>query len=190
MKTLTVITVTIVVAVLGWWLAAPSRTGVPPVISPAGILPAAPPTTRDYNPREVFEKAFWKRPTAEDRILNAERREWSDSKGIQQWQWFIAVQPSPQLLKHLRDENAFSLVPSSSPKSIDNAPDWFAFSAANTEAMHSPGGSMKFIFNKSTNTLYATDSGGGFRAGVPEPGKSFPQTAAAGRLPTTPPPKP
>ena len=49
---------------------------------------------------------------------------------------------------------------------------------------------MQLIFSKMDNTLYATDSGGGFQPGAPEPTTPLLQTASAGRLPTTPPPIP
>lgn len=29
---------------------------------------------------------------------------------LAKWQWFIVVQPSPELVKYLRDDNAFGLV--------------------------------------------------------------------------------
>ena len=60
-----------------------------------------PPTTTTTANAEVFQKAFWKRPTDDDRILHAERREWSGEDGISRWQWFIAVQPSRQLTAYL-----------------------------------------------------------------------------------------
>ena len=40
---------------------------------------------------EVFKRAFWRRPSAEDRILQAERHEWHDAEGVSRWQWFLIV---------------------------------------------------------------------------------------------------
>ncbi|MBE2284930.1 MAG: hypothetical protein IAE77_15830 [Prosthecobacter sp.] len=177
------------VAAIGYRMAAPDRNEWLPVARQAGTLPAAPPTATKTDPTEVFQRAFWKRPVAEDHILHAERREWADSKGVQHWQWFIAVQPSPALVKHLRDDNAFNLVVGVPSKPVEHAPDWF-ITRTITNQMHSPMGKMCLLFDDTTNTLYATDSGGGFSAGAPQPGKAIPQTAAAGRLPTSPPPKP
>ena len=189
MKTLVVIAAPVVLAFIGWRMAAPRSTVILPVARSARTLPTAPPTATNTDPAEVFQRAFWKRPAADDRILHAERREWADSKGLQQWQWFIAVQPSLALVKHLRDDNAFSLVTGVPSKSVEQAPDWFITSTASTQ-MHSPKGNMRLLFDDKTNTLYATDSGGGFKPGAPEPGKATPQTTADGRLPTSPPPKP
>ena len=191
MKRIALLLITLVAVVaLGYRLAAPSRTGILPVTSPAGILPAALPTTTNTNSTEVFQKAFWKRPTAEDKILHAERREWADSHGIRQWQWFIEVQPSAALVKHLRDDNAFNLVPASNRAKIEQAPAWFIAGDENADVRQAPHGNLCLIFNTKTNTLLATDAGDGFKPGAPEPAKPFPQTASMGRLPTTPPPKP
>ena len=49
---------------------------------------------------EVFKRAFWRRPSAEDRILQAERHEWHDAEGVSRWQWFLIVDPSPALLQY------------------------------------------------------------------------------------------
>ena len=50
------------------------------------------------DPQEVFQRAFWRRPTADERILHAERREWvSEEDGVRRWQWFLAVEPSGAL---------------------------------------------------------------------------------------------
>ncbi len=64
MKAVIVIAEELMVAALDWWLASPSRTGVPPVTSPARILPAVPPTATNTNTNttEVFEKAFLETP--------------------------------------------------------------------------------------------------------------------------------
>lgn len=44
------------------------------------------PTTTLSDPVAVFQRAFWKRPAADDKILHAERREWSGADGVQKWQ--------------------------------------------------------------------------------------------------------
>lgn len=154
--------------------------------------PAEPPTATLTDASEVFQKAFWKRPTAGDQILHAERREWADSDGVQRWQWFIAVKPSAELVKHLRDDNAFNLVPATSSTRSPDAPDWFRFVPAEVTILHAPGGNMRLAFSKQDNLLYATDSGGGFQPGAPAPVKPLQsqQATSTGRLPTTPPPNP
>ncbi len=144
------------------------------------------------DPVDVFQKAFWRRPTAEDRIVNAERREWSDENGISKWEWFIKVEASPSLIQYLREENAFGLVPGAAVPSLENAPSWFKFSSAHVDVLGAPSGNLRFVFSKTDNTLNATDSGGGFHPGAPE-SPQIPQTPTpateAGRLPNSPPPR-
>ena len=148
-----------------------------------------PPTSTQSDPSEVFQKAFWKRPTANDKILHAERREWADSAGVKRWQWFIKVEPSPDLVRYLREDNAFSLVPVATVSSISDSPAWFQFKPEDVEALAAPQGKMQLFFSKSKPLLYATDRGGGFRAGAPEAVPSVPiEKAAGGRIPVTSPP--
>jgi len=143
------------------------------------------------DPVKIFQRAFWASPTSEDTILHAERREWSDADGVLKWEWFLVVEPSPGLLKRLRDDNAFGLAPAASAVAIVNAPDWFRFDAAEVSVLKSPQAKLQLIFSKNNHTLYATDSGLGFRRGTPEPVKPTPQQAPLpGRLPLTPPPRP
>ena len=149
-----------------------------------------PPSSTQVDPVEIFQKAFWKRPTAEDKIHHAERREWADAGGVKKWQWFIVVEPSPELLKHLRDDNAFALKPATDLPAIRDAPDWFSFDPGSVEIMTSPNNhTMSLLFSKTKRLLHATGAGGGFHAGVAEP--DSPQTEAPstnGRLPLTRPP--
>jgi hypothetical protein len=159
---------------------------------PAANLPSAnPPTATLTDPVEVFQKAFWKRPAAADTILHAERREWSDANGLTQWQWFIAVQPSPELVKHLREDNAFGLVPGTRWPELKDAPSWFSPGAESGQVLRSPSGSMLLWFRQSDGQLFATDAGGGFRPGAPVPAGAAAATAlTTGRLPDGPPPNP
>jgi hypothetical protein len=153
---------------------------------------ADPPSSILNDAAMVFQKAFWKRPSAGDNILHAERREWKDGDVIRKWQWFISVEPSPELLKYLREDNAFRLSTAPSVPVITGAPDWFTVDPADTEALQAPGGQMRLFFSKSKRVLFATDSGGGFRQGAPELEAPVPatQSASIGRLPQTPPPTP
>lgn len=134
---------------------------------------------------EVFQRAFWKYPTDEDKILHAEREEWSDNDGVAKWQWFIAVKPSSQLIAYLWKGNAFGLVPAQTAE-IDHPPKWFPNSATGCEVRRSATGKMILLWNKSENTLYATDRGSGFRPGAPaaapEPSS---QNIHSGRIPPT-----
>jgi hypothetical protein len=148
-----------------------------------------PPTTVEKDPTEIFQKAFWKRPTADDKIHHAERREWSDSEGVQRWQWFIVVEPSAALLKHLREDNAFSLTPAASFLTTAEAPPWFKLSPGEFELLHDPHGNMRLYFSKSRPLLLATDSGGGFYPAVTPTEKPVPTgQQPTGRIPLSPAP--
>lgn len=151
--------------------------------------PPDPPTTTLSDPSEVFQKAFWKRPTANDKILHSERRQWADATGVKRWQWFIEVEPSPGLVKYLREDNAFSLVPATTVPPISDAPGWFKFQPAEFDVLQASQGKMRLFFSKTKPLLFATDSGGGFHSGVPEPAQPEQSPAtASGRIPLTSPP--
>jgi hypothetical protein len=174
---------------LGWqWLDGRRQ---PPLDEPSVISwMGDPPTKVENEPVKIFQRAFWASPTGDDRILHAERREWSNAEGTQKWQWFLVVKPSPTLIKRLRDDNAFGLTAAPSAADIANAPQWFAFDASESVVMKSPVSNMQLIFSKDGKSLHATDSGLGFRPGAPEPAKPAPPPSAPapGRLPMTPPP--
>jgi hypothetical protein len=174
---------------LGWrWLDGRRK---PPVDQPSvAVSKIDPPTKVENDPVKIFQRAFWASPTSEDKILHAERREWSNAEGVRKWQWFLVVEPSAQLLKRLRDDNAFGLAPAGSAADIADAPKWFAFDANESVVMKSPHSEMQLIFSMDGKLLHATDSGLGFRPGAPEPVKQTPPSSTPGRLPTTPPPTP
>lgn len=176
----------VAVAWLGWRLASPGDRSALAVSAVQPVLPA----TTQTNPAEVFRRAFWKRPAAEDKIVHAERREWKDAGGVTKWEWCIEVQPSPALVKHLRDDNAFGLLAGGNAAWKSPA-DWFPKSADGFTVMQSVSGSMTLLISHSEGRLYATDSGGGFRPGAPAIAKPVPaQTASNSRLPASPPPRP
>ena len=117
------------------------------------------------DPTLVFQKAFWRRPDSADKILHAERREWSQQgKDVREWQWFLAVKPSPNLAEWLKT-NPFSLpvfndlykYEGSAPK-----PDWFPNDFAGFEIHKAPQGRFVLLFSAEKNLLYAIDSGAGF----------------------------
>ncbi len=154
---------------------------------------ANPPTSIDNEPVQIFQRAFWVRPTSADKILHAERREWKDADGVQKWQWFLVVEPSAALLKRLRDDNAFGLMPAAAASPPADAPEWFAFNRDEVSVLKAPQAKLQLIFSNDKHTLYATDSGHGFRAGAPEPVKPSPpppQAPLPGRLPSAHPPIP
>lgn len=192
MKNLVIVGLAVGLGAGGWWLASPDRTdGARTTCPPDTTHPPDPPTSTLTDSNEVFRKAFWKRPAANDKVLHAERREWADAAGVLKWQWFIAVEPSPELLEHLCGDNAFSLTPAATVPVIAGAPAWFGFQAADVEVMQAPHGNMRLIFSKTKRLLHATDAGGGFARGVEAPANP-PEALSAnpGRLPSTPPPSP
>lgn len=124
--------------------------------------------TTETDPALVFQKAFWRRPTGDDQILHAERREWSTADGLQKWQWFIAVSPGPQLLEYLKT-NPFSLSVTPSAGKIENPPVWFAKSAADFQIQQNSLGRFILMLSADGKSLYATDSGSGFAAPIATP---------------------
>lgn len=190
-KTALSISAVVCLAVLALFLRHPEKP--PATVSPApvAVVPGGPaPTSVNADPADVFQRAFWKRPTDEDRIEAAERREWADDNGVRQWQWFIKLRPSAALVKHLREDNAFDLRPTDKIPVTKDAPSWFSFKSGDVEILEAPLGHMRLVFGKDGGVLFATDAGGGFQQGVthtPEPAAT-PETTQ-GRLPTTSPPK-
>lgn len=178
-------------AVIGWlaWPAASEKTE-PPAVPAVVIWEGAPPTLTMTDAEEIFKKAFWRRPAADDEILHAERYEWSDEDGLLRWQWFLVVKASPGLMKYLRDDNAFGLVPASSNVRVGDAPAWFDFDPEDVNTLQAPLGGMCLLFSKTGNSLYATASGRGFTKGAPEPAPAVQGAPAPGRIPSSPPPRP
>jgi hypothetical protein len=148
-------------------------------------------------PEEVFQRALWRRPAADDKILHAERREWTkeSTRGVDRWQWFIAVEPGAALKKWLREQNPFSVRPvgNADAPEIKDAPAWFPADNSGY-IVHTGGttGSLTFLWSRQGETLYATGSGTGFQPGVAGPATPTPapapQATPQGRLPQTPPP--
>ncbi len=139
---------------------------------------------------EVFKKAFWRLPGAGDQIVHAERFEWSDVGGLTKLRWFLEVKPSPELLKYLRDDNAFGLAPAAEVRPPDERPAWFQFQADEVKGMQSPGGQLQLIFRERDQTLFATGAGRGFQRGAPEPPPVQAGPSTPGRLPAAAPPAP
>ena len=123
---------------------------------------------------EVFKRALWRRPAPDDKILHAERREWTkdSANGVARWQWFLAVEPGPALKAWLREQNPFSVRPvgNADAPEIEDPPAWFP-SDNSSCIVHTGGnaGSLVFLWSRKGNTLYATGSGTGFQPGAPEP---------------------
>lgn len=176
-----------------WYWSGENPAGLPPL--PPAPRPGPPPTRTLTDPAVIFKRAFWREPGAGDRVLQAERNEWSDAEGLTRWEWFLQVEPSPELVKYLREENAFGLRPVPAPVLPEGSPAWFSFDPATVSVMSSPRGKMQLVFDQAGNRLFASDSGGGFQRGAAAPARPDPDTSSAapppaGRLPATPPPLP
>ena len=139
------------------------QTARPPEKSQSGLDRLALTTYTD--PALVFQKAFWRRPDSADKILHAERREWSQQgKDVREWQWFLAVNPSPNLAEWLKT-NPFSLPVSNDLYKYEEAapkPDWFPNDFVGFEIHKAPQGRFVLLFSAEKNLLYAMDSGAGF----------------------------
>ena len=189
------IAITVVaVAGLAWGLLRPDATppALPEPIAPKAAAVEAPTKTITDGP-VLFQRAFWKKATAADKILHAERREWGEGEGLKKWQWFLVVEPSPELLKYLREENAFGLSPAKDLPTLEHAPDWFAFVDAEFETMRTQTGTMRVSFHRTKPLIYATSFGAGFTAGAKLPAAKVAAadtTQPAGRIPRTSPPTP
>lgn len=140
-----------------------------PVVTATPLPPEENITLRtNDDPQDVFQRAFWRRPTADDRILHAERREWvSEEDGVRRWQWFLAVEPGAALDQWLREDNAFGLAKVASAASFigfGQMPSWFPKKGelAKCEIHQAPGKKMTLIFDSRKKALYATDAGHGF----------------------------
>jgi hypothetical protein len=178
-------------AVIGWlaWRAVDAGRQVAVDSAPISWK-GAPPTLTLTDGEEIFKKAFWRRPSPADQIQQAERHEWRDADGLERWQWFLVVSASPELIKYLRDDNAFGLVPASAAPVVSEAPAWFRFKPEDVAVLQASHAGMRLMFSKSDNTLYATDSGRGFTKGAPEPPPATQGAQTPGRIPSSPPPKP
>lgn len=149
-----------------WWrVGQESGTGVEPVSE------TATPTTADRidtDPETVFKRAFWARPSADDRILHAERREWSENGEVGKWQWFIEVEPSSALVSRLIDDNVFALHEIEKPVlSIPGRPSWFA-PPEGSLCRGSGADDMTLYLSPDHRRLFATGLGGGFQEGAAE----------------------
>lgn len=164
MKALVLIVSAAVVAALGWWQASSEDGKHEKKVTTE--THASHTSHVSHSPAEVFQKAFWQHPSANDKILHAERQEWSEKGEIKRWRWFITVQPSPELLKRLRADNVFRLQPVKTSPLIADAPEWFIQENGQNEILQTPDHSMTVFFDRVTGLLQATDSGTGFNPGA------------------------
>ena len=171
------------------WFVQRAPAPTPPPAEIPIVWQDGPPDLLSRDPEEIFKKAFWRRPSSLDQIQQAERHEWRDAGGLKRWQWFLVVKASPDLIKYLRDDNAFGLVATSDAPEVTEAPSWFQFELKEVTVLQSRHTGMRLMFSKSDNTLYATDSGRGFTNGAPEPSSTIQGAQPPGRIPSSPPSK-
>lgn len=126
------------------------------------------------HPPTVFQKAFWKRPAADDRFLHAERREWTNTSGeVDRWDWFLIMEPSPATRDWILS-NPFHLtsapsLPANSPRPADDQPPWFPESIPGGHCFASPSKNLRISLSHDGKILHATDSGGGLASAIPSP---------------------
>ena len=180
--------VTAVVA--GLWLGGDVSQEEPPDAGPSALETLhAGKFAASKNLDTIFTEGLWRRPSPQDKILNAERREWSEGPDLNHWQWFLHVEAGKDLIDYLRVANAFGLRPAVSAEII-HAPAWFPSDLTDYEIQRA--GSLTFLFHKTSNTFYATSQGKGFTKALPiqpaAPQPTGPQPQS--RIPSTPPPSP
>lgn len=167
----------------------PTPPAAPPPPLPADLAPLQEKTAyhADTAATEVFRRAFWRDPAPADRILQAERREWvGERDGVRRWQWFIILDPGPDLAAWLREKNPFGLAPSApADLRFDAAsqPAWFPAKVTalpEVDCFQSSDGAMVLLREKAAGRLYVSDRGHGFAAAPPPPA---PPSNGAGLIP-------
>ncbi len=173
-----IVAAVVVLAAIGVKVGLDRRAGGPasgPAPAAPGIVLTSPSAVttdgvrRDRDHAAVFQRAFWRRPTPADRVLHAERRDWTKdaNNNVEKWEWFIAIEPSPAFREWLLKDNPFELVavPSGTElKPVGTPPDWFppATDLATFTRYRNREGRYQVFHDAAKNRLYAADAGGGF----------------------------
>ena len=145
---------------------------------------------KSFPPEFIFSRAFWRRPAEGDRILHADRREWSDSAGVTRWQTFLAIEPGPTLRLWLAT-NPFDLATVPAPsREIPNPPAWFPNKFDTFTIQQSPVGNMVILTAPGGSPVYFTDHGRGFTRPTATPAPPAANPIPQNRLPNAPPPIP
>ncbi len=170
------------IAAIAWIAVVNRTTAVKEASSPAASHPTSKEATASLtapnwshtadqeltDPAEVFRQAFWAHPSKEDVIEHAIRLHWLDAGEVSQWQWYIQVHPSRELIERIITNNSFRLEPSSNIQPPTNPPGWFS-PPANSEILSTPGQEMTLYFDAEHNLLVAWAQGKGFTQNVAEP---------------------
>ena len=120
------------------------------------------------DPDVVFRRAFWAHPSADDTIISAELREWTepDTGNIVSWQWFIHLRPGAALKDTLQSGGRFEWV-SVEPTTAEiphPAPQWF--SPGEAAILRSANGMFTVFKRQTDGSVFAYDAGSGFAAPV------------------------
>ncbi len=185
MKRLALAALALIAVGIGLWLArpapAPDTAHNEPSANESGLAVVT-------DGVEIFQKVLWREPQPDDRILHAERRQWSEGGSLTRWQWFLHVQAGKDLIAYLRDANAFGLV-ATDQADISDAPTWFPKDHQHYEIQRA--GQLVFLFRKGSDEFYASSQGKGFTKPLPAPPPAPVATPQPqGRIPNTPPPNP
>ena len=184
MPRLVLISVRVLLLVAGAWFTFQAMRPAPSAQAVSGEA-----LQKNFPPDVVFARAFWRSPAADDRILHAERLEWSDAEGVTRWQAFLAVAPGPALKEWL-GSNPFSLVPAPDLElNIPNSPAWFPKNTAQFTIQKGLFGQMVMLTASGGSPVYLTDQGKGFaRPATTQTPQSTPSEKIPNRLPNAPPP--
>lgn len=159
---------------LGVWGFGPTSSPAPrPLPTRVEAVDATTVQRTTTEPALVFQRAFWRRPAADDRILGAERREIHPvgDHAVAAWAWFLAVQPGSGLRDWLQT-NPFGLVTASTqPPPADAAPlpTWFPTDFTGFTMQRNAEGRFTLWYSAEQNLLFAHDSGFGFAGPQREP---------------------
>ena len=181
-RTLLIFAVGVIAAGTIWQVATRFSTNGPDASKPAVSASAAatPSTTKkgantlavEQDKAQVFQRAFWRRPGAGDKILHAERRDWTDAgAAVQKWQWFVAVAPSPEFRRWLLEDNPFELATvaaGAAVPEVENPPAWFPPKEAlmGMKQYRNRGGYFVVFHDPQSGRIFAADAGAGFAAAV------------------------
>jgi len=129
----------------------------------------------NFPAQEVFRRTLWRHPGAGDRIIEAQRREWSDPDGVTRWEVYLAFEAGPETVRWLAT-NPFGLsAASAAPAAFANAPTWFPREPQGLELLAAPDGKFVQLSDPKTGRTYIASSGGGFTRPVttaaPETGR-------------------
>ena len=127
--------------------------------------------TTERDPAIVFQRAFWRRPGSDVRILGGERREWNERGAVQKWQWCLALDTTPEFRRWLLEQNPFELALSRGPVDtgrFDALPAWFPAAAelSRLTTYRVRGSGLTVLLEAKSGRVFALDTGGGFAAAV------------------------